>query len=113
MRLFLLLDIVGDNNQCNGAQNNQSGNNDCQLGKQLINALALVLAEKGLSTAGDRTGEASILCGLEKNHNSKSYGKCDQHATQNILKNFHYYIPPKTISYLILYELIVTFHIIA
>jgi hypothetical protein len=90
-----LLELVGNDNQCEGNENNYNRNNDSQLRKQLIDRSTLCFAKEGLSTTGNRTGESAILCGLEKNHKRKRYGQNDEYDTQS---EFHNFIPPKNIS---------------
>ena len=50
------------------------GNNNGQFREQLIHRSALCFAKEGFCTAGDSTGEALILCRLEKNHKRQRYG---------------------------------------
>ena len=65
---------VGDDNQSKRNKNYQNRNNNGQLGKELINRSALCFAEESFCTAGNSTGEALVLCGLEQNHKRQRYG---------------------------------------
>jgi len=75
------------------AQNqSQSQPNQCDplgcAGQSLIQALA-GLAQVGIGIAGDRTGQASLLTGLEHNDQNQSNAGDDLQNSQNDLNNFH------------------------
>ena len=64
----------------------------------LIQSRALILAQIGISTAGDGTGQASLLTGLQQNDHNQADAGDDLQDSQNNLHNLHFINlpPPKT-----------------
>jgi len=95
--LWSSVSIVHELDQAqNQGQNNPSQSDPLGgVGQDLVQIAALGLAHVGFGTTGNGTGQASLLTGLQQNHNNQSQAS---NSLQNSQNDFHIFNLPQVLN---------------